>query len=294
MHKLISVILLLIIISSCNTKTNKKQTNTYTNSEFSNFKESAKKRTPSLRTPSDVAIFFQLTEADFMPKLTNNPLKFNNYTTSNEIAAANIGVYWTDALYQYSYKEMKGAKASAIAAIKLAETIGIGDIFKQILIDKYTENEKIDSFFIQLDESFMRAEYILSERARMRIYTSMLIGNYIQTQYILFSLIFEYPKDRSDEVKLTLLKELLFIMNQNIESTNALVRLIKKYEKAEQGTLLRKKIEEFSKNYKAIDFEDKIYRLTPSMVFNNDTLKLMYSQIKYMHNYITLTNNLDK
>ena len=50
-------------------------------------------------------------------------------------------------------------------------------------------------------------------------------------------------------------------------------------------------MKEFSKNYKLINFEDRIHELTPEMVFENDTLKLMYSQIKYMHDYVTGLGN---
>lgn len=286
MKNIIILILTITVLSSCNSNVKKKQI-IKSNSEFDNFKEFAKETIPTLRAPSDVAIFFQLTEAAFMPNLINNPLDYEKYTNIKEVTAANIGIYWVDALYQFSYNENDGAKASGKAAIELANTLGIGDIFKEILIEKYTENTHTDSFFIKLDECFMNAEYILSERARMRIYISMLAGKYIQTQYILFNLIFNYPSDISDEVKLTLLKELLFVMNQNLESTNTLVKLIEKYEKPEDKSILADEIKEFGRNYQSINFEDRLHNLKPEMVFENDTLKLMYDQIKYMHNYIT-------
>lgn len=286
MKNLLLLVLMIIVMSACNSGVKKQQVVAESNSEFKNLREYEKKTTSSMRAPSDVAIFFQLTEAVFMPKLINNPLIYEKYTSIKEITAANIGVYWVDALYQYSYKEKEGAKASALAAIELAKTLEIGDVFKEILIEKYTENTQTDSFFIKLDESFMNAEYILSERARMRIYISMLMGKYIQTQYILFSLIFDYPSNVSDEVKLTLLRELLFVMNQNIESTNALVKLIDKYEKPEDKGILVDEIKAFSKNYQSINFEDQILNITPEMVFENDTLKLMYDQIKDMHDYV--------
>lgn len=288
MYKIVLSFALIALLASCTSSTKKKQVVVKSNTQFNDFKEYAQNTSPNIRTPNDAVIFFRSTQASFMPQLVNSPLSYVKYTENKELASANIGVYWVDALYQYSYKQMDGAKASAKSAIQLAETLGIGDVFKEVLIDRYTDNEKVDSFFIKLDESFMNAEYILSERDRMRIYISMLMGKYIQTQYILFSLIFDYPDDVTDDEKLTLLQELVFVVKRNLESTNALIRLIDKYQKPSDTMVLSNQIRVFGESYKSLDFEGGLYSMTPEKVFENDKLKLMYSQIKDMHSFVTM------
>jgi len=286
MFKIIIFLISISFLFACNSGNKKNTDVVYSNSELSNFKDYSKKVSHYSKTVKDVSILFKIVEAPFIKGLTNNPKEYSKYTKSKELLAINIGVYWIDALYLYSYNKKDSALASTNAVINLAKELNIDKVFKEFIEDRYLNNEIIDSFFIKLDSCFINEKYILQEDDRMRIYTSMLIGKYVETQYILFNVIFNYPP-MSNDVKYTMLQDLLVVMGNNMESTDELISLMNNYKTTDDIGLLHKNMNEFAINYKKLKSDIKTKKITPNTFFDNETLKNMYKQITSIHNYIT-------
>jgi hypothetical protein len=275
-----------LFLFACSSNNKKNTNSTTSNSELYNLNEYTKDINQYSNSINDISLLFQSADAPFIDNITNDTKNFNKYTDTEELSAINMGVYWVDALYLYSYNKKEKSLESLNAAVNIAKTLNIDESFSKLATDKYNGNTNIDSFFIKLDECFMNAEYLLSEHKRMRIYTSMLMGKYIQTQYILFNIIFNYPTV-DDDVKYTMLQDLLRVISRNIESTDELLRLIEKYKNSDDKDILRTDIEAFAKNYQLIKKKIENKEITPETLFESNVLEIMYKQITDMHNYIT-------
>ena len=123
-----------------------------------------------VRTPTDLMYMLELSMVDFMPELINDPNNSEKYLSNEVLAAANMGVYLVDGLYQYSSKEYDKGYYSMVAAKNLATKLGMGAGFDQMVLERYTElNPSVDSFLIELNESILAAETDLKAKGQDEI-----------------------------------------------------------------------------------------------------------------------------
>ena len=255
--------------------------------ELKAFSEKVDKISLDVRTPLDLMNMLELSMVDFMPELINDPKNSEKYLSNEVIAAANMGVYLVDGLYQYSSKEFNGGYYSMEAAKNLATKLGMGDGFDQMVLERYTElNPNVDSFLIKLNENILASENVLKEKDRMRLFTGLIGGNYIEKQYILLNIIFKYNVDIPEESKLIALREVLYSARKLSEKLPDVITLIESIKKETDPGIILDKLKEIEAIRQQKVIPEDVSQITPAQIFQNPKLLEMFEKIKEVRSMI--------
>lgn len=266
------------------------ESTTTSNENLSEFYNIAKVVFNNPAKPSEISSLLKLSGAKLMPELMNNTTDGIMYTMNDYKASANIGVYLADAIYQYSYDSIKLAYKSAIAGKELAEYIGINDdVFMNLIGDRYSEvGGQIDSLFFVLDSALNRAESYLTENERFKILSAIFIGNYIEKQYIISSIIFDYSVELPEESKLLLLREMMIILSNSLNRLDFILELTERAYGDMKEMEVNKELKELRNMHKEYMIsEDKLLVLKASDVFENEGMLKMYQQIIKIRHLVT-------
>jgi hypothetical protein len=285
MKKILVVLIPAILLIACKNKS--VDQSTAQADEFKAFTEKVGMIDMNVRTPIDLMDMLELSMVDFMPELMNDPNNSEKYLTNEVIAAANMGVYLVDGLYQYSSKEFDKGYLSIEAAKRIASSLGMGSGFDEMILERYTElDPSVDSFLIRLNENILASETALKEQDRMRLFTGLITGNYIEKQFLLFNIIFKSNVDLPETARLTSLREVLFMTREHMNKLPEVISLIESVRKeTDPGILLD--------NLKAIEairqqniLPEDISQITSDQIFANQNFLAMFEKIKEVRNMI--------
>jgi hypothetical protein len=284
--KLLLIGMMMVFFSTCQESTSTK------NDKLVEFQKKAKEVLNKPTKPSKITDLLELSGARLMPELVNEPANWEKYTKNEIKAAANLGVYLADAIYQYAYDSVKLAYNSAIAGKSIAEHIGIGeDVFMDFIGDRYRNvGGQNDSLFFVLDSALIHAESSLNADERFEILSAVFIGNYIEKQYIISNIIFNYPVELPKESKLLLLREMLIVKSNSLHRLDFIIELMEKaYADIEKGELYNE-IKELRNLHKANMFsEDEILKLKASDIFENEGMTKIHQQIITIRDIVVRT-----
>lgn len=263
----------LMLIVSCKSPTTKKDTEQQ-KTPLEEFKAEAAEIMPSIADPTGIAILWELTAADYMPELMHDPLAWENYKGKPLIAAANFGIYTADAIYEYTYNETEAAYLSWMAAKSIAADLGFADIFDQVVIKRIEEGlTPKDSLFSQIDNAIEKMGSSYSESDRLRIYTALLTGNYIEKVHIVMGTLLDTDLDLPDETRLLLNRELLLVLIRQLQSLEQLIDLIEQYETIDDAGFLSLELKKMRDIFNSFDLSaDNLAQITPDQIFNNDKI----------------------
>jgi hypothetical protein len=285
MKKIVALVILFTTIIACKNKSVDQKAGQA--DEFKAFTEQARKINNNIRYPDDIMQMLELSAVDFMPELINDTANNQKYSGNDNLAAANLGVYLVDGLYQYSSKEFGTGYKSILAAKNIAIKLGMGPSFEELFIERYNNlNPSIDSFLVKLNNCLDSTETALKQQDKIRLYTSLLGGNYIEKQYILFNIIFRYNVDMPDASKLTALREVIYITGVQLKKLPELITLIESIKKdTDPGTILDK-LKEIETLRQQLTLTDDPSTITPAQIFENKTLLAMFEKIKEVRGMI--------
>jgi len=268
--------ILLVFLSGCQESASTK------NDKLVEFQKKAKEVLNEPAKPSEISVLLELSGAPLMPELMNNPAHWEKYTKDELKAAANFGVYMADAIYQYAYDSTKLAFKSILAGMELGKHIGIGeDVSLDLVNDRYSEEGgQKDSIFSVLNSALESAESSLNADERFELLSAVFIGNYIEKQYIVSNIIFNYPVELPEESKLLILREMLILMSNSLKRLDFIIELMEKaYADMEKGELYNE-IKELRKLHKEhMLSENEVLKLKPSDIFENEGMIKMHQQI---------------
>lgn len=253
------------------------------NPKLAEFYETSKGVLERPAKPSQISALLTLSGAPLMTEKMNSPSNWESYKDHEIAAAANMGVYLADAIIQYAYDEKKLAYNSAIAAKSLAEEIGINnEIFMGYLIgDRYREEGgQSDSLFFVLDSALARADQSLNANDRFKILSAMYIGNYIEKQFVLSNIVFEYPVELPEESKLLILRDMIYLLDQSLERLDYIIMLVEKaYSKNEVKHFYKelKELREINARHRFT--REQLEKLQAKDIFENQNLKDLHNKI---------------
>lgn len=229
---------------------------------------------PYATDPTDLAVLFQLTAADFIPELIHDPVQWENYKGKPLQAAANFGIYTADAIYQYIFKETEGAYLSWMAAKSIAADLGFAEIFDQIVIKRVEQGlTPQDSLFNQIDLALEKMGSTYTEADRLRMYTTLVTGNYVEKLHIVMGTLFDSNMDLPEETRLLLNREMLLILIKQLRSLEKLIALIEEHETIDDPGYLSYELKSIRDIFNAFDLsDDNLAHLTPDMVFRNEKI----------------------
>jgi hypothetical protein len=285
MKKILVLVILSTALIACKNKS--VDQNAAQADELKAFTDKIEKIDMNVRTPTDLMYMLELSMVDFMPELINDANNSDRYLSNEVMAAANMGVYLVDGLYQYSSKEFNGGYYSMEAAKNLATKLGMGAGFDQMVLTRYTElNPSVDSFLIKLNANITASETELKAKDKMRLFAGLIGGNYVEKQFILSNIIFKYNVDLPDTAKLIALREVLVSSRKLMEKLPEVISLIESIKKESDPGIILDKLKEIEAIRQQKPIPDDVSRIAPAQIFQNPKLLEMFEKIKELRSMI--------
>ena len=100
-------------------------------------KESIQEVVYEIPSPSEIPFLLEATGAEFNETLISDNNKADEYSSRNDVAALNLGVFATDIGYLVSYDKVQEALTYMSSAKKLADNLGVTGSFDTELIKRF-------------------------------------------------------------------------------------------------------------------------------------------------------------
>ena len=162
----------------------------------------------NIASPVEIANLLQLLAVPFSPDYLASSIEANQQATSFEKAFA-LGILGADLGYLNMY-EKTGSSIDILSSIrKLAEGISVGQFFDFETIKRLSLNKSnLDSLLYLSIDSYEQIDKYLRENNRGQLSALMIIGVWIEGQYLATQVMTEYPdpvlRDRIGEQKIIL------------------------------------------------------------------------------------------
>jgi len=139
----------------------------------------------SLPAPVDIAsILMDHPGSEFNAKILNPTANSSKYNT-NKSLALNLGIFTADLSYTSFSKQNQLTKQYMNVSKEIAEKLGIANIIDQAGLELINA-EKLDKDAMQklISETFMNTESYLKENGRSELMSIILIGGWVEAQYL--------------------------------------------------------------------------------------------------------------
>ncbi len=190
----------------------------------------------SMLAPSDMAVqMINIPKLHFDKEILNPSTNYQKYNTNSKIAL-NIGIYTADLSYASLFDQEQVTYNYLDIVKDMSEEIGISQTIEKRHLDMI-KNSKLDKDDVLkiINESFMNTDAYLKENNREKLITMILIGGWIEAQYIAVSLTDGSPDTNPRLTENILAQKIsLELMNrqlENIKNDNTLAPLKKDMEK---------------------------------------------------------------
>lgn len=200
-----------------------------------------------INVPSPLEIITILPKAHlpFNKTLVNPTSNETKYATSTK-KGLNYGAYIVDLVYLSTNEEFSEVKSYFKTSRNLAQSLGCAESFDHIAGSRLENNiDKKDTINKVIDQIYSEMDGYLRSNDRLLTATHILVGSWIESQYITISMIKDQTKNKENEV--------LFqkVLQQNFTSQK-LVQLLKEYEKEKDFKAVIDGVTELDKLYSGI------------------------------------------
>jgi hypothetical protein len=225
--------------------------------------------------PSEIPYLLQATGAEFNENLLNSREKVDEYTTRNDKAALNLGVYAADIGYLTSYDKTQEAIDYLAACKTLSDQLGLIGTFDAELLEKFEENiSNKDSLTRLLDRTIKESEEYLRDDSRNKLSSLVVAGSFIEGLYIATGLIKSYPKNILPEDSRNLvLTPLMRVVLEQKGSVSEMVKMLEAAEQTETITAIRKDFKELEETYQNVNIEEQIKNNRADLVLTDKNLE---------------------
>ncbi|MBX2964426.1 MAG: hypothetical protein KF687_18100 [Cyclobacteriaceae bacterium] len=249
----------------------------------------------SLRAPQEVAARLQATAAEFNADLLHNPENAGSYTTSEEKAAANLGIYLADLSYCVAYGQSATTKELFAAAHQLSKVVGVEESILDFLSQRYEENLHLnDSAKAVIDALLERSTSTLKDSEREKLIGITMSAYQIENLYLSLGVIKSYPKDMlPDDVRTQILIPVfkhVLAQRTNIEIIYEFVESISDVTNPDQNPnypYYANALQELIGVYRKLNIEEKIANNQGIELMNDEVALELSEKVSAIRNKIT-------
>ena len=231
--------------------------------------------------PSEIPWLLEATGAEFNGDLVNSYTVADNYKTTFDVAALNLGVYAADLGYLSVYDKTQDAINYLTTMKSLADHLGVASAYDENLIARFESNLGTkDSLEFIINEGVENADELLKSEDRSQAAALMTTGSFVEGLYVATQLIETYPENvLSEEQRFTILTPLIVVV---LQQENSLGDLIKLATSVPQDGLIAQVVsdlKELQQIYAELDIDEKIQNNQTSELLNDETLKRLTQRI---------------
>lgn len=245
--------------------------------------EDIKKIITEVPEPSKIPYLLEETGAEYDEKLPNNPESVENYKTTNNKAAINLGIYAADVGYVSIYEKAQDAIKYVNAARTLADHLSLTSAFEADVIKRFEENlDNRDTLVAIINESLAKTDTYLKENERNNVAVMIFAGTFIEGLYIGTELIANYPEnDLPAEVKDQVLIPLVKVVLDQHKPLQDLIEVVNAYKEDDADFAdLAKQLEELNKLYEELNIEEQIQNNEGDLILTDETIQSITDKTK--------------
>ncbi len=232
--------------------------------------------------PSEIPYQLRATGADFDENLPNQPAKVDQYKTTNNKAALNLGVYATDVGYVSVYEKVQNAINYIEAVEGLGDQLGISNALDPQMQDRFKNNlSNVDSLTSIVDEALKSSDQYLKDNERNSIAAMIFAGSFVEGLYISTQLVDTYPEDLlPEEAKNEVLLGIVRLITEQDKPLNDLLAALKGLEQDDEVSSLVSQFEELAALYKELNIQEKIEKNQGDLILTDETIKGITGKVK--------------
>jgi len=240
-------------------------------------------------SPSEIPYLLFTTGADFNESIVNPYTKVDQYQTTEEVKALNLGVYGADLGYLSSYDKTQDAINYMTSMKKLADGLGATTSYDLEMFNRFETNLGTkDSLYKIIDQGMSQADVILKSQDRGDIAAMLTVGSFTEGLYISTQLIAQYPEDIfSEEQKYTVLTPLIRVILEQEKSLDDLIKLASNVPANDKMNSIISDLKTLQDHYGALNIDEKIANNKGAELLTDETLKNIIDQVAVLRKSIT-------
>ena len=239
--------------------------------------------------PSEIPYLLQATGAEFNQGLINSRESVVQYTSHNDKAALNLGVYAADIGYLTSYDKTQEAIDYLTACKTLSDDLGLVGTFDAELLEKFEKNiSNKDSLTRLLDRTMKESQNYMKDASRNKLSSLVVAGSFIEGLYIATGLIKSYPKNILPEDNRNLiLTPLMRVVLDQKGSVSEMVKMLEASEQTEMVTAIKEDFKSLEQTYQNLNIEEQIKNNRADLVLSDKNLEGITNIVEKIRKRVT-------
>jgi hypothetical protein len=284
------VLVALLAVAACSPQKKEEEKN---NSEaFEKAQEEVKEKisgvVKELPAPSEIPFLLMETGADLDESLIHDLNSVGNYSSNNNEAAVNLGVYATDVAYLSAYEKSQKALNYITEVRPLADQLALSGSFDPSTVERFESNlSNTDSLAMIVNNAINNADEHLRKTDRPKVAALLLAGSFIEGLYIATALVENYPKELPDDARKLILIPLVDVI---IKQEEPLIDLIELLESVEQDDYIKTLIADLNvlkEEYKKLNVQQLMDEGKGSELLEDETLDNITNQMGKIRDDVT-------
>jgi hypothetical protein len=276
-------------LASCASSNEDKNKDSKEFDEAGQLKEQIEEVVYNIPSPSEIPYLLQATGAEFNEGLLNSRQKVDSYTSRNDKAALNLGVYVADIGYLTSYDKTQQAIDYLTTCKTLADNLGLIGTFDTELGKQFEANiSNKDSLAHLLDRTIKQSQAFLNDDNRNKLSSLIVTGSFVEGLYISTGLIKSYPKDILPEDSRNLvLTPLMRVVLEQKKAVAELLKMLKSQDQSEPIASIVKDLAALDDTYQKLNIEDQIKNNRADLVLSDKNLEGITNVVQKLRADIT-------
>jgi hypothetical protein len=282
-------ILLATGLASCSSKDDKNKNSDEFDEAGETLKQQIEEVVYNIPSPSEIPYLLQATGAEFNESLLNTRQKVDQYTTRNDKAALNLGVYVADIGYLTSYDKTQEAIDYLAVCKTLADNLGLIGTFDSELGKQFEANiSNKDSLAHLLDRTIKQAQAFLIDDNRNKLASLVVTGSFIEGLYISTGLIKSYPKDILPEDSRNLvLTPLMRVVLEQKKAVSELLKMLSAVDQTDPVVGIVADLKSLEETYQKLNIEEQIKNNRADLVLSDKNLEGITAIVEKIRKEIT-------
>lgn len=199
----------------------------------------------NIPSPFEIITLLPKSNTPFNKALINVTENESKYTTSTK-KGLNYGSYIVDLVYLSSNEQFSQVKPYFKTTHNLAQSLGCAESFDKIGGNRLEKNiDKKDTINKVIDEIYTEMDSYLRSNDRLLSATQILVGSWIESQFITVSLVKDQAKTKDNEI-------LFQKISEQGNTIDKLVELLKEFEKEKDFLPCINDLKDLSRLYKDV------------------------------------------
>jgi hypothetical protein len=240
-------------------------------------------------SPSEIPFLLQATGAEFNKSLIHAIDDAGKYSTENNKAALNLGIYATDVAYLASYEQSQDALKYTTNLRTLGDQLGLTSAFSPATIKRFEANiSSKDSLADIVNEAIAKADRHLKDTDRPKAAALVVGGSFIEGLYLACALVENYPDDiLPNDARMIILIPLVDIILRQEAPLIDLIELLESLEKDALVTELLKYLNELKAAYAKLNITELIEKGQGDKLLQDSTLDEITNTTGKIRDFIT-------